>query len=116
MKLPRVEVDLNAIGADGLLRVPLSRVDDKVRRGDVVNAVETDDGIRAWAYVSRVDERAGYAFLIMNWESMRDDDGTEALPNYHANVSNRAVAAIQNSAAARSDVRESRVSYGRYTA
>ncbi|MDU0325288.1 hypothetical protein RWH43_00830 [Microbacterium sp. KSW2-21] len=101
MNRTRVEIDLNSLRPDGTTRVRLTRADGPLNVGQMVTAFESEDGVAALALVSRVDSATGSAFLIVNRESMRDDDGSLDRPalSYGAN---RAVAHVENVRAARS--------------
>lgn len=100
MNQVRVEVDLNSVREDGTTRVRLARADGQLHEGQIVTAFESEDGIAGMAYVSRVDEATGYAFLLVNRTSLRDDDGSVGAVNLSHNV-NRAVAQMTNQRAAR---------------
>ncbi|WP_454170551.1 hypothetical protein [Microbacterium paulum] len=100
MSRVRVEIDLNSLRADGTTRVRLARANGKLERGQIVTAFESEDNVAALAMVDRVDERTGYAFLIVNRESMRDDDGRADYSFQNANQ-NRAVATVANQRAER---------------
>lgn len=95
----RVEIDLNSVRSDGTTRVRLARASGKIKRGDMVTAFESEDGVAAHAWVDRVDEARGYAFITVNTRSMRDDDGS--LDRVVVGGQNRATAQVANTHASR---------------
>lgn len=100
MSRVRVEIDLNSLRADGTTRVRLARANGKLERGQIVTAFESEDNVAALAMVDRVDQHTGYAFLIVNRESMHDDDG-RSYDSFKSSNQNRAVATVANQRAAR---------------
>jgi ribosomal protein S28E/S33 len=93
----RVEIDLNSCDADGLTRTRLRNVSGEVRVGQIVTAFESEDEVQAIALVTRIDEKRGYVFLAVNWDSMRDDDGSPASAQmFSASSVNRAQAKVAN--------------------
>lgn len=99
MNRTRVEIDLNSLRPDGTTRVRLSRATSSIHPGEMVTAFESEDGVAAYALVSRVDENSGYAYLIVNRDSMREDDGSLDRMSVHTGM-NRAVAHVANKRAA----------------
>lgn len=92
----RVEFDLNSIREDGTTRVRLARANGEMHRGQIVTAFESEDEVAALAYVDRVDEASGYAFITVNRSSLQDDDGTVGTAVMSAGNVNRAVARLSN--------------------
>ncbi len=94
-----VEIDLNSRDAQGLTPVRLAKCNDTLHIGQIVTAVEREDGVQARGYVAEVDERLGYAFLHIDENSMTElgDPSFESQKNVAVN---RAVASVQNAAAA----------------
>lgn len=99
MNRTRVEIDLNSVRSDGTTRVRLSRATGPLNTGEIVTAFESEDGLAAYAMVDRVDEASGYAFITVNRDSMRDDDGSLDARTIVAGV-NRASAQVANRRAA----------------
>lgn len=99
MNQVRVEIDLNSVREDGTTRVRLARADGPLYRGQIVTAYESEDGIAGLAYVDRVDDSTGYAFVTVNRASLQEDDGTIGSVDLSPNA-NRAVAMIANQQAA----------------
>jgi hypothetical protein len=65
---PRVEVSLNAVTADGSIRVRVARFDRPVRVGQRVTAIpDPDDDWELPATVIRIDDRTGLAYLDVHW-------------------------------------------------
>ncbi|MGA1827880.1 hypothetical protein [Microbacterium sp.] len=100
MNRVRVEIDLNSLRSDGTTRVRLARVGGHIEPGQIVTAFESEDNVAAYALVDRVDSARGYAFLTVNRQSMRDDDGVLDEDNLY-NGTNRAVAHVANARAQR---------------
>lgn len=100
MKTTRVEIDLNSVRPDGTTRVLLADVTGPIQQGQMVTAFESEDRVAAQAYVTRVDEARGVAFVIVNRDSMTDDDGVST-PTISYAGANRAVAQVANAQAAR---------------
>ncbi|QKS17279.1 hypothetical protein HUN59_14645 [Curtobacterium sp. Csp2] len=96
MNQVRVEIDLNSVRDDGTTRVRLARADGRMERGQIVTAYESEDGVAAIAYVDRVDEVSGYAFITVNRSSLQDDDGTVGALTISSSNVNRAVAQLSN--------------------
>lgn len=95
MSRTRVEIDLNSRDADGLTRTRLTNATRALTKGEIVTAFESEDEVQALAMVDHVDDR--YAFLIVNWESMCDDSGTEVMAKgHHRRMVNRAQATVHN--------------------
>lgn len=99
MNRVRVEVDLNSVREDGTTRVRLARADGELHQGQLVTAFESEDGVAGLAYVDRVDPATGYAFLLINRASLRDDDPSVGAVDLARNM-NRAVASVANQQAA----------------
>jgi len=99
MNRVRVEVDLNSVREDGTTRVRLTRADGKLHQGQLVTAYESEDGVAGLAFVDRVDPVTGYAFLLINRASLRDDDPSVGAVDLARNM-NRAVASVANQHAA----------------
>lgn len=99
MSRVRVEIDLNSLRSDGTTRVRLANASGAVKRGDIVDAFESEDEVVALAWVDRVDEARGVAFITVNRDSMRDDTAVAEF-NYARLGSNRAMAATGNRSAA----------------
>lgn len=100
MNRVRVEIDLNSLRSDGTTRVRLARVSGHIEPGQIVTAFESEDNVAGYALVDRVDRARGYAFLTVNRQSMRDDDGVLDEDNLY-NGTNRAVAHVANARAQR---------------
>ena len=97
MSRVRVKIDLNVRDANGLTRTRLKNASAPLHKGEIVTAYESEDQVQALAMVDRVDTRTGYAFLLVNWESICDDDGSEVMPKFHdARMVNRAQASVAN--------------------
>jgi hypothetical protein len=95
MSRTRVEIDLNSKDADGLTRTRLTNASRALSRGEIVTAFESEDGVQALAMVDHVDDR--YAFLIVNRDTMCDDNGAEVMAKgHHGHSVNRAQATITN--------------------
>lgn len=69
---PSVRVNLNAITADGLVRVDGADFDRPVRAGWLVRIFEPVDEIEGHATVARVNDRTGLVYLDIIWESLHD--------------------------------------------
>lgn len=106
----RVEIDLNSLRADGTTRARLSRATGPMKRGDIVTAFESEDGVAAYAWVDRVDEARGVVFLTINRASMREDDGRLGT-SYTIKGTNRASAKVANERANRAAASATRHSY-----
>lgn len=98
MKRVRVEIDLNSIRPDGTTRVRLRDFGAEIQTGQMVTAFESEDQVAADAWVSRIDRATGFAFIVVNRESMCDDDGKLDAISLHG--SNRAHARAANERAA----------------
>lgn len=99
MSRAMVEVDLNSRDAQGLTPTRLSRSTAELHVGQIVTAVEREDGVQARAYVAEVDKRTGYAFLHIDMDSMTELNDVAFQIKTDVAV-NRAVASVQNRAAA----------------
>lgn len=100
MNTTRVEIDLNSVRPDGTTRVLLEDVSGQIQPGQMVTAFESEDCVAAQAYVTRVDSARGVAYVIVNRDSMTDDDGVSA-PTIRYESANRAFASVANAHAAR---------------
>ena len=69
---PSVRVNLNAITADGLVRVDGADFDRPVEAGWLVRIFEPVDEIEGYATVARVNDQSGLVYLDVAWESLRD--------------------------------------------
>jgi hypothetical protein len=69
---PSVRVNLNAITADGLVRVDGADFDRPVEVGWLVRIFEPVDEIEGHATVARVNDRTGLVYLDVAGESLRD--------------------------------------------
>lgn len=97
MSRVRVEIDLNVRDRNGLTRTRLSNASGPLNKGEIVTAFESEDEVQALAMVDHIDASSGYAFLLVNWESMCDDTGLEVMPKFHhSNMINRAQASVSN--------------------
>ncbi len=65
----------------------------------MVTAFESEDEVAASAMVDRIDPRSGFAFLLVNRASMRDDDGVLDRVSFE-HGKNRAFAKTANARAA----------------
>lgn len=95
----RIEIDLNSQNPEGLTLARLADASGELTTGQIVTAYESEDKLQALAYVHKIDVSTGYAFLVVNWDSMRDDDGVEVQAFGSAasrSVTNRAYARTQN--------------------
>lgn len=77
--LQRVHVDLNAITAEGLIRVRYSRFQAHVRCGEVIQIYEPIDGVEGLAHVARINERTGLVYLDIEWQTLRDLEPLHAI-------------------------------------
>ncbi|MFZ2964182.1 MAG: hypothetical protein WA006_05800 [Rhodoglobus sp.] len=112
MSRVRVEIDLNSRDADGFTRTKLKNASGPVEVGQIVTAFESEDSVQALAYVARVEEGTGYVLLDVNWNSLCDDDGTEAkAPFSTSNAVNRAAASVHNKFSASSGATGSLASF-----
>lgn len=97
MSRTRVEIDLNARDADGLTRTRLTNASSQLHKGEIVTAFESEDEVQALAMVDHVNQESGYAFLLVNWESLSDDSGADVMaPFHHSRMVNRAQASVAN--------------------
>lgn len=103
MKRVRVEIDLNSIRPDGTTRVRLRNFDGEVQAGQMVTAFESEDRVAADAWVSRIDNK-GFAFIVVNRNSMCEDDGKLDAINLHGANRAHAHAANKHAAAAAGSV------------
>jgi len=68
----RVRVNLNAVTADGLIRVRTTRFTRPPRPGMQVVIFEPVDGIEGSARVVRVNERTSLVYLDVAWDTLHD--------------------------------------------
>jgi hypothetical protein len=68
----RVHINLNAITADGLIRVRRSRADGPVAQGQLVEIFEPTDEIEGIARVARVNDETGLIYLDVEWGTLHD--------------------------------------------
>lgn len=67
-----VEVNLNAVTADGLIRVRASDMSRQPEVGQRIRIYNLDDEIEGLATVSRINPRTGLAYLDVAWDSLTD--------------------------------------------
>jgi len=70
--LQRVQVDLNALTRDGLIRVRFARFHEVPHVGEHVTIYEVDEEIEGEARVARVEPQIQLAYLDVAWESIHD--------------------------------------------
>lgn len=68
----QVEVNLNAITEDGLIRVDGTDFRVHPQVSSLVVVVEPEDEVRGLARVARVNERTNLVYLDIIWESLHD--------------------------------------------
>lgn len=72
MALAKVEVNLNAITGDQLVRVRLDHFPEPPTAGMAFTAFDPDDEIEGPARVVAVHESSGLATVAVAWELLRD--------------------------------------------
>lgn len=101
--MSRVEIDLNSRNAEGLTLARIARVHGaRPAKGQLVTVFESEDEVRGLAMVAEVDDANGYLYLMVNWDSMRHDDGSELGVGSDSNIVNRAQATAANARAVHS--------------
>lgn len=68
----RVRVNLNAINADGFIRVRASHADGSVVNGQLVQIFEPTDEIEGLAKVVNINPATGLMYLDVQWDTLRD--------------------------------------------
>lgn len=78
----RVEVNLNAISSDGLVRVRSTHFARPPLVGERVAVFEPTDEVEGTATVARISDRTGLVYLDVAWEALHDlvPVATEATP------------------------------------
>ncbi len=88
LKPSRVRINLNAVTADGTLRVGFEDIEGgPLRTRALVEVHEPEDEVTGIAYVARVNEKAKLAYLEVVWSSLHDLEHRD--PVYRVNVSLR---------------------------
>jgi hypothetical protein len=72
---PRVQVNLNAITHDGLIRVKGSRASEPVTVGQLVEIFEPAGEVEGTAKVARINEKTDLIYLDVRWNTLRDLPG-----------------------------------------
>lgn len=76
----RVDINLNAITGDLLVRVALHHFPEPPAAGLEFTAFDPDDDVEGPARVVAINERSGLAYIAVEWDRLRDMQPVNAAP------------------------------------